>query len=1022
MAKKAGLLVLVISVFAFFYFLGIFSTAGFSESCTCGTGTCTTGGGGLCAGSACSCTCRAGASIGDSCSCQINWNCCDDCNGNDWDVCAGTCCSSCSGGKVPCRSSYSCPATTTTSCPISAPTNLQNSGRTQFNVTLTWTRGTGGTGQEFWLDDNSDFSSPIYSNTNYGGSTVNITGKILRPATTYYWKVVEKGSCPRYTSAQFTTLACPETAPSGFSATVIAETNATLNWTRGTGGNYQMLRLGTNQTAVNAGCPGSYCTVKVDNLPSSQSSYVSGNVLLPGTTYYARVVNVYELVTPSANSCYKDASTSFCTPVCTGGAGCAIVNPTLPGAGEERAISPINPAIECIYSSTNPRAYQHNCANPGTCTSSCSKTNLNKTGFCQYCPHILTGIFFPRPATNAGNFTSMEGETVEVKSYLPTGELSSTLNYSATGAYTILKQDTSCTGMPNNLVVSISGGTTEISFGQVVIENYPRQVIANFTKFYVPRIPQDPRDDLANGITRTLSQQKNASAIEAIDVKIDQTLVKLSGQEPTAPIRFLYYNITMTYTDDQVPNPMVEGNREKFLESLDLYKCDHQFFIGGNTCTGNNWKNTTELPGVLLEKALTPTGGIVTGSNYTSFSGMALGGAINNNGADCVRDSDCTTGCCGSPTWEGRRYCTDCLPPDCDDGFCECTGFASPICIVEPPTTIVGGTTTTVPIGCLTDNDCTGCHFCANATIDPLTNPWGVNQCLACSTVQDGICQSSRCIGCDPDCCTDNCDWLGTNPPYYCANTTLDGTALDVGVCTACDTTGNSDNWVPDPVCAGLDNDFCNSTIECTDANTYCQCTDDECFFGICMAKRGNFCETDNDCTANTYCSRTAHICASNCFVSLAPQRITTKLGNMKIMKVVVADPIGKDATYQLKIVDSGTYASGAPFASFLDGKKTFVVNVPRNGRKEVPVQFRAAAIGKYSLLVSASSTEFSGGAQEGVNSDQCALNAASAEITVESEVSSAGQFLSAPGIGVGEIGAIVALAGVFFILIDRRK
>ncbi len=699
---------------------------------------------------------------------------------------------------------------------------------------------------------------------------------------------------------------------------------------------------------------------------------------------------------------------------------CTALNPSA-NAGEQSAISPLNPAIECIYSSTNPRAYQHNCANSGTCTSSCSKTELGKAGFCQYCPYTFRGIFFPEP-TNTANFTSMTGRNVEFKAYLPTGELAYSKSYTATEEYTTFEQDTSCTRVPKDFVVSVSGGMIEMSFGEVIIENYPRQTIANFTKFYVPKIPQDPREDSPNGITKTLSEQRNASAIEAIDVKIDQTNVKLSGQNPTAPLRFLYYNITMIYTNDQVPNPMVEGNKEKFLDSLDLYKCDHQFFIGSNTCTGNNWKNTTELPGVLLQKALTPTGGIVIGSNYTSFSGIALGGAISNNGADCVRDSDCTTGCCGSPTWEGRRYCTDCLPPDCDEGFCECTGFASPICIVEPPTTIVGGTTTTVPIGCLTDNDCTGCHFCANATIDPLTNPWGVNQCLACSTTQDGICQSSHCIGCDPDCCSDNCDHLGSDPPYYCANTTLDGTALEVGVCTACDTTGNSDNWVPDPVCAGLDNDFCNSTIECTDANTYCQCTDDECFFGICMAKRGNFCETDNDCTANTYCSRTAHICASNCFVSIAPQQITTKLGNMKIMKVVVADPIGKDATYKLKIVDSGTYASGAPFASFLDGKKTFVVNVPRNGRKEVPVQFRAAAIGKYSLLISASSTEFSGGAREGVNSDQCALNAASAEIKVESEVSSAGQFLSAPGIGVAEIGAIVALAGVFFILVDRRK
>lgn len=711
-----------------------------------------------------------------------------------------------------------------------------------------------------------------------------------------------------------------------------------------------------------------------------------------------------------------------CAGACTGShcintPECMALNPSN-GYDEESAISPIDPTVECIYSETAPRAFRHECANPNTCTSGCSKSEI-PNGFCQYCPYILEGTMFA---------PSYEGQEIPALNFAVSHE-GTTIASQTIGAnlpYGIHFPPTECIGYPLDIRLSLFERTS-VDFSQLGIYNYPHQIVPNFTQMRIPRVPGDVDEDIENGITQSLSNQRNASAVTAVEVSVDQTLVKIASENPTAPIRFNSYNITLTYLNEDVPNHEVPGEKEKFSEAAEVYKCGSEFFLFGNTCTGQ-WKNSSEIGGVILEKAITETGGIIKASNYTAFSGVVLGIPVTSTGP-CERDSDCETGCCGSPTWQGLRYCTDCLPQDCVEGFCECTGWASPECQTEPPVTVPGGTTTTVPIGCATDGDCStghnptvGCFFCANTTFDPLANPYGPNQCLECSSTQDGICMSPNCVGCDPDCCfiTPDCTPLGDN--YYCANETLDGNALSVGVCTECDDSGSKDGWVPDPICAGLDYDFCSTTVECTDANTFCACQDDSCMFGICMAKRGNFCESESDCAANTYCSRTAHLCTSRCFLSVSPNRISTKLSNLKIFKAILSDPIGKEATYRLKIVDTGTYASGAPFATFLDGKKTMVVTVPKNGRKEVPIQFRAAALGEYDILVSAVSTEFSGSAQEGINSDQCAPNAASAKITVQAQTSAGGQFLSAPGIGVAEVGVIAALAGLFFVVFDRTR
>lgn len=101
---------------------------------------------------------------------------------------------------------------------------------------------------------------------------------------------------------------CNSTAPTGLTVTQgSSATSVNVNWTPGTGGVSQYLRVDQSQVEVVQGCPTpNACEVKATLSTSTNSYIVSG--LLPNTTYWFRVVT-YE-----NGSCYPDRTVSYTTP------------------------------------------------------------------------------------------------------------------------------------------------------------------------------------------------------------------------------------------------------------------------------------------------------------------------------------------------------------------------------------------------------------------------------------------------------------------------------------------------------------------------------------------------------------------------------------------------------------------------------------------------------------------------------------------------------------------------------------
>ena len=105
---------------------------------------------------------------------------------------------------------------------------------------------------------------------------------------------------------------CLVTPPTNLSESNLTATFVRLNWTPGTNGLKQLLRVGTDLNAVKSGCPNGTgpqtgCIIKEDNLSTSQNSYSINSGLTPNTIYYWRVV------TFASSNCYTDAFKDFST-------------------------------------------------------------------------------------------------------------------------------------------------------------------------------------------------------------------------------------------------------------------------------------------------------------------------------------------------------------------------------------------------------------------------------------------------------------------------------------------------------------------------------------------------------------------------------------------------------------------------------------------------------------------------------------------------------------------------------------
>jgi len=110
-------------------------------------------------------------------------------------------------------------------------------------------------------------------------------------------------------------VSCPATAPTGLNTTTAGGVGSplVLRWTPGTGGTFQQLRFGSNQAEVNSGCQAvpTTCTAVEHNLPLTQNEYsIPASRLTAGTTYYWRVVNLYQ----GPPVCFKDAAATYLAP------------------------------------------------------------------------------------------------------------------------------------------------------------------------------------------------------------------------------------------------------------------------------------------------------------------------------------------------------------------------------------------------------------------------------------------------------------------------------------------------------------------------------------------------------------------------------------------------------------------------------------------------------------------------------------------------------------------------------------
>jgi len=168
------------------------------------------------------------------------------------------------------------------SAQCSAPTGLATNGITATAATATWAPVSGA------LSYNVDYRPPGYDWITIANGTTSLQWSLygMTPTTTYEWRV--RANCSsgpsNYTQTQFTTGAMGScVAPGGLSATNIASTTATLNW-----------------TSVNGAI-----SYSVEYKPASSSAWIYATSATIGTS-----VNLYSL---SASTTYDWRVYSNCS-------------------------------------------------------------------------------------------------------------------------------------------------------------------------------------------------------------------------------------------------------------------------------------------------------------------------------------------------------------------------------------------------------------------------------------------------------------------------------------------------------------------------------------------------------------------------------------------------------------------------------------------------------------------------------------------------------------------------------------
>lgn len=180
----------------------------------------------------------------------------------------------------------------------------------------------------------------------------------------------------------------------------------------------------------------------------------------------------------------------------------------------------------------------------------------------------------------------------------------------------------------------------------------------------------------------------------------------------------------------------------------------------------------------------------------------------------------------------------------------------------------------------------------------------------------------------------------------------------------------------------------------------------EQCDRGICTGAVNHLCSVD------------AGFCYNPYFVTVSPNFLNAKLGEVKAAVVKVSDPLNSTRTYRLKMAGNGQY-----FTKFGNGKNEMVVTVPKGQTTEVPLYFLAGAAttdAPFSVSILAVDEKYNGtqvleagSNTTGIFSDSTAPTASfTVNVYPESTINFVG---AAPSLGWLEIALLALLAAGFY-------